>query len=89
MFKVRSELCVACGRCAMACPREAISLPLGYAQIDQSKCNECGRCVDACSQGAIVEYAYTPMSKEELNQTVSNLKSRTDELMKRLEAMKG
>ena len=87
MLKVRNDLCIACGRCAMACPKGAISLPFGYAQIEQSRCNECGMCVDVCSQGAIVEYV--PVSKEELNETVSDLKSRTEELLQKIAAMKG
>lgn len=87
MFKVRDDLCIACGRCSMACPRGAISLPSGYAQIDQLKCNQCGMCVDACSQGAIVEYV--PVSKEELSETVSDLKSRTEQLLLKIAAMKG
>ncbi len=44
-------------------------------------------CVDACSQGAIVEYV--PVSKEELSETVSDLKSRTEQLLLKIAAMKG
>ena len=87
MFKVNKDLCLACGRCAITCFRGAISLEFGQAEIDQSKCNGCGICVDACAQGAIVEYV--PVSKEELSQTVSDLKSRTEEALRKIEALKG
>lgn len=85
-FKVRKDLCLTCGRCAMTCFRGAISLEAGQAQIDQSKCNGCGICVNACAQGAIVEYV--PVSKEALLETVSDLKSRTEEALQKIEALK-
>ena len=86
MFKVRRDLCLACGRCAITCFRGAISLQSGQAEIEQAKCNGCGICVDACAQGAIVEYV--PVSKEELSQTVSDMKSRTEEILRKIEALK-
>ena len=87
MFKVRKDLCLTCGRCAITCFRGAISLEFGQAEIDQSKCNGCGICVDACAQGAIVEYVL--VSKEELRKTVSDMKSRTYEILRKIEALKG
>ncbi len=86
MFRVRKDLCLACGRCAMTCLRGAISLESGQAEIDQAKCNGCGICADACAQGAIVEYV--PISKEALLETVADLKSRTEEAMRKIEALK-
>jgi len=86
MFKIRKDLCLACGRCAITCFRGAISLASGQAEIDQSKCNGCGVCVDACAQGAIVNYV--PVSKEELTQTVSDMKLRTEEILSKIEALR-
>ncbi len=46
--------CVACGVCAKACPREAISIYRGcYAVVDISKCVGCGMCEKACPAGTI------------------------------------
>ncbi len=86
MFKVNKDLCLACGRCAITCFRGAISLESGQAEIAQSRCNGCGICVDTCAQGAIVEYV--PISKEEISQTVSDMKSRTEEILRKIEALK-
>jgi ferredoxin len=87
MFKIRKDLCLACGRCAITCFRGAISLESGQAEIDQSKCNGCGMCVDVCAQGAIIDYV--PVSKEELRESVSDMKSRTEEILRKIEALKG
>lgn len=41
--------CVACGVCALQCPREAISIFKGcYATVDMDKCVGCGICAKAC-----------------------------------------
>ena len=46
--------CVACGVCALQCPREAISIYRGcYAAVDASKCVGCGICEKACPAGSI------------------------------------
>jgi len=46
---VLSKECVACGCCAKACPREAISIYKGlYAVVDTTKCIGCGKCAIAC-----------------------------------------
>jgi len=86
IFKVKKDLCLACGRCAITCFRGAISLESGQAEIDQSKCNRCGMCVEACAQGAIV--TWIPVSKEVLTDTISDLKSRTQEILHKIEALK-
>ena len=45
---------VACGVCAMQCPREAIDIYKGcYAVVDVIKCVGCGICERACPAGSI------------------------------------
>ena len=47
-------VCVACGMCLKACPREALSVYRGcYALIDPEKCVGCGLCAKACPAGCI------------------------------------
>ena len=83
---VRKDRCLGCGLCAESCPRQAISLPLGLAEIDQSKCDRCGLCLDVCPQGAIAELV--PVSKHELETTVTGLKDKTDDIITRIEELK-
>ena len=46
---VDKNRCVACGACAIACPREAIAIHKGcYAVVDGDKCIGCGLCAKAC-----------------------------------------
>ena len=46
--------CVACGVCALQCPREAIQVYRGcYALVDEAKCVGCGMCEKACPAGTI------------------------------------
>nr|WP_297769834.1 4Fe-4S binding protein [uncultured Butyrivibrio sp.] len=46
--------CVACGVCALQCPREAIQVYRGcYALVDEAKCVGCGMCEMACPAGTI------------------------------------
>ena len=86
MLQVRNDLCLGCGICAQSCPRGAISLLWGQAEIDQSRCNSCGLCLDLCPQGAIVEVV--PVSREDLKDTVSSLKRQTDDLLARVERLR-
>lgn len=47
-------ICVACGVCAKACPRDAISIYKGcFAQINEDTCVGCGLCGKACPAGCI------------------------------------
>jgi len=86
VLQVRKDLCLGCGLCAESCPQQAISFQSGQAYIDQSKCNHCGLCLDVCPQGAIVELV--PVSKGELEATVTALKDRTNDIIARIEKLK-
>jgi len=86
VLRVRKDLCLGCGLCAENCPRQAISLQSGLAQIDQSRCNHCGLCLDVCPQGAIIEL--TPVPRRGLHATVTGLKDRTEDIIIRIEKLK-
>jgi heterodisulfide reductase subunit A-like polyferredoxin len=86
MLRVRKDLCVGCGLCTESCPRGAISVQSGQAQIDQARCNRCGICLDVCPQRAIVEMV--PVSQDELEATVSSLKQRANKLTEKIESLR-
>ena len=87
MLRVREDLCVGCRLCTDSCPRGAISVESGQAWIDQTRCNHCGICLDICPQGAIVRTV--PVSKNELATTVSSLRQKADDLVVRIEKLRG
>ena len=86
MLRVKKVLCLGCGFCVESCSRQAISIVANTAEINQGRCNQCRLCLEACPQGAIVE-GY-PVSEAELVITVSSLKQKADDLMKRIEKLK-
>jgi NADH:ubiquinone oxidoreductase subunit F (NADH-binding)/NAD-dependent dihydropyrimidine dehydrogenase PreA subunit/(2Fe-2S) ferredoxin len=59
-YRILSDVCTRCGRCAKACPVEAISgktktkkekgIPF---KIDEQKCIKCGMCFEACKFEAV------------------------------------
>jgi ferredoxin len=86
VLRVRKDLCLGCGLCAESCPRQAISLRSGQAQIDQNRCNRCGLCLNVCPQGAILELM--PVSRHELQATVAGLKGRAEDIIARIDKLK-
>jgi ferredoxin len=51
--------CVACGVCALQCPRQAIDIYKGcYAVVDESVCVGCGICASACPAGSMTIKEY-------------------------------
>ena len=86
MLNVRKDLCLGCGLCAESCPRGAISLFWGQAEIDHNRCNSCRLCCEVCPQGAIVEVI--PVSKDELKDVVTSLNQKTDDLLVRIERLR-
>ena len=51
---LRDIKCVACGRCAQACPRQAISLTKEQGRVvNWQACDQCLMCVDACMYEAL------------------------------------
>ena len=51
---VDKTICVACGVCAKACPKQVIKIIHGcYAKIDEEKCVGCRICEKNCPAGCI------------------------------------
>ena len=51
---LRDVKCVACGRCAQACPRQAISLTKEQGRrVNWQACDQCLKCVDVCLYEAL------------------------------------
>jgi len=59
------DKCVMCGRCALACPRGAISEGAGERMLtDKAKCVMCFECVKKCPSGAMISYGEEFTSEE-------------------------
>jgi len=86
MLKVRKDLCMGCGLCVESCPRWAISLLWGQAEIDHGRCDSCRLCLEICPEGAIVETV--TVSKDEVKETVTSLNQKTDDLLARIERLR-
>ena len=55
--KYRPVVCSQCGKCAEACPEDAIiQNEVGAYVIQKEKCTNCGACVTACPLGVVFEH---------------------------------
>lgn len=52
---VLADRCAGCGTCVQSCPRGAVVLMRGVAEIDSERCGRCGACLPLCRRGALVE----------------------------------
>lgn len=51
---VDKKVCVACGVCKKACPKQAIGIISGcYAKVSEETCIGCGICAKNCPAGCI------------------------------------
>ena len=41
-YAINTAACCGCGACAKACPRKAIKIDMGNAQINYDLCDACG-----------------------------------------------
>ena len=57
--------CIACGRCAVACPTGAHSFEGGVHSLAREKCTACGKCAEVCPTDAL-ELVGKTMSAEEV-----------------------
>lgn len=52
-YAINTAACRGCDACAKACPRKAIKIDMGNAQINYDLCDTCGSCAAACKLRAI------------------------------------
>jgi pyruvate formate lyase activating enzyme len=65
----RDAKCIRCGRCAEACPEQAIAIAEDVRVIRWEECSYCLECAEACPSGAI-EAAGSTMTVAEVLDTV-------------------
>lgn len=58
-------VCVQCGKCAKACPNNAIKQNAkGVYMVDKKLCTGCGECVKACPFGLMVKAEDKPVASK-------------------------
>ena len=59
------SLCNSCGKCRVACPREAVSIDTnGRPSIDRKLCDNCGQCLEVCFPRALILYGQEQSAAE-------------------------
>jgi len=78
---VNSALCAGCGLCLNSCPKNAISIHLNKARIDDSRCIGCQNCVNVCPLNAI-----TPNDSDDSSGTwkVKDLRNRIERIREKI-----
>ncbi len=69
MVSYRYTSCKACGSCAKACPKAAITLGSDGIHIDRALCDRCGACIKACVPQAL-RWSGELKTTEEIMKTV-------------------
>jgi len=95
MFSVNIQKCRGCGLCVEACPRGAIRVIEGKAQIGPALCAGCGLCAQVCPQGAIQATvptgwgAYSPSrpAPSGVRQQLRDLRARTEALQREMDQL--
>jgi len=59
------KVCIQCGKCAKACPNDAISQNAkGVYMINKAKCTGCGECVKVCPMQVMVKAPESPVTSK-------------------------
>jgi Fe-S-cluster-containing hydrogenase component 2 len=53
MIQISHDRCIGCGTCVGVCPKGALFVAGGHADVDEMLCDSCGLCIPACPEGAI------------------------------------
>ena len=85
MILIRKDLCRGCGLCTHACPRGAIRIRFGKAEVDHTRCDECLACVNSCPFGTIIQTPTDTLHKmaillNDLRRQMEEMESRLDYL---------
>jgi len=64
--KAKPMTCIQCGKCAKACPNNAITKneKTGVYMVSKKLCTGCGECVAACPFGLMVKAEDSPVSSK-------------------------